>query len=60
MCKYWEGSSDVVYLEKKSKEFGKKLDRLNKIKRDLIKRRLTIGPIRRGIKLFRCESEFNL
>lgn len=46
MCKLWEGSSDVVYLEKKSREFGKRLDRLNKIKRELMKRRLISGRTR--------------
>lgn len=32
--KLWQYSSDVTYLEEKSKKLGKSLSRLNKIRKD--------------------------
>lgn len=55
----WSGDN-IISLEEKSKEFGKKLDRLNKIRRELVKRRSGSGQIRRGVRLFCCKSKFNL
>lgn len=38
--KHWEESSDVTYLEEKSKKLGKSLSRLNKIRRDWAEKKL--------------------